>query len=74
MSITHEHSTTLLPVLMGVVLNAAQAQTESSSALRLPPIAPGSFKADWNSPPTTSARNGSATRSSASGVALGIWA
>ena len=36
-------------LLLGLMLTAAVAQTGSSPALKLPPIAAGPFKADWNS-------------------------
>lgn len=39
----------LTVLLLGLSLTVAGAQTNSSSALNLPPIAGGPFKADWNS-------------------------
>jgi alpha-L-fucosidase len=36
-------------LLLGLSLMSAMAQADSSSALKLPPIATGPFKADWNS-------------------------
>ena len=39
----------LTALLLGLALTVAAAQTNSSSVLKLPPIAKGPFKADWNS-------------------------
>src|SRR5271170_6712696 len=36
-------------LLLGLMLTTVFAQTDSPSALKLPPIAAGPFKADWNS-------------------------